>query len=290
MLLFSCSSGKSADPGAGNNGQGPAGRGQETTATGQGEEGYSLELVPASADRNSTLATIPHGFSVAGAGIEWLVDGSPVATGNVYKPSGAVRGDTVQARATVNGVEVSSNMIQIKNTPPELTKVKIMPEQFKAGDTLYVEAEAKDIDDDSVTIMYEWKRNGEPAGNDKTIEGPLKRGDKIFVKVTPFDSSDYGVPVTLTREFRNMPPTITGHTRPNFDGKLWTYQVKASDPDDDALAYALKDGPKGMTIDPDTGLITWNVPAEFTGKTAFSVTVEDGHGGSASYSAKVTIK
>ncbi|MDA8105838.1 MAG: Ig-like domain-containing protein [Nitrospiraceae bacterium] len=290
LVLFSCSSEKAADTGAGKTGQEPASAAGQASPIKQAAPEYSLEVVPANADRNSTLATIPHGFSETGAKIEWLVNGNLVASGNVYKPSGAVRGDTVQAKITVNGRDVSSNIIHIMNTPPAMTKVKIMPEVFKPGDTLYVDAEAKDIDGDNVTILYEWTRNGEPAGNGKTIEGPLKRGDKIVIKITPFDNEAYGAPITLTREFRNMPPTITGHTKTNFDGKLWTYQVKASDPDGDPLTYALKEGPKGMTIDPDSGLITWNVPDDFTGKTTFSVKAEDGHGGEASYAAKVTIK
>ncbi len=34
-----------------------------------------------------------------------------------------------------------------------------------------------------------------------------------------------------------------------------------------------------MTIDPSKGLIKWNVPPEFTGKTPITVSVTDGHGG-----------
>ena len=36
-----------------------------------------------------------------------------------------------------------------------------------------------------------------------------------------------------------------------------------------------------MTINSSTGLVKWNVPAEFTGKTSFTVFVSDGRGGEA---------
>jgi hypothetical protein len=70
---------------------------------------------------------------------------------------------------------------------------------------------------------------------------------------------------------------------------VWTYQVKASDPDGDQLTYALSVAPQGMIIDPDTGRVTWTVPYDFRGKTSFTVVVKDGQGGEASYTAKVRI-
>ncbi|MBM4141828.1 MAG: hypothetical protein FJ242_10195 [Nitrospira sp.] len=45
-----------------------------------------------------------------------------------------------------------------------------------------------------------------------------------------------------------------------------------------------------MTIDPSTGLITWNVPPEFTGKALITVSVKDGHGGEAVQSFTLEIR
>jgi hypothetical protein len=195
----------------------------------------------------------------------------------------------VKAKAVVNGTEVLSNAIQIRNTPPELTKVKLMPEVFKPGDEMYVDAAANDDDGDSTTILYAWTRNGEPAGAEKAIEGGVKRGDKITVTVTPFDGEDQGKAITVATEVRNMPPAIVNQTKFDFDGKTWTYQVKASDPDGDPLSYSLSVAPQGMTIDPHTGHVTWVVPDDFRGKTTFTVLVKDGHGGEATYTARVNI-
>ena len=52
---------------------------------------------------------------------------------------------------------------------------------------------------------------------------------------------------------------IVDHKNFNFDGSVYTYQVKATDPDEDKLTYSLKSAPAGMTIDPKTGAIQWNV-------------------------------
>jgi hypothetical protein len=253
---------------------------------------YSLELAPGDASRTSTLFLVPKGFLPSDAKVEWLVNGSPVTTQplNQLKAAELKKGDKAQARGTLkSGETISSNIVQIKNSSPELRTAKIMPEVFKRGDTLSIDATATDIDGDVVTLSYEWSRNGEPAGNSSRMEGQIKRGDKIAVKITPFDGEAYGRPLILQRDVTNMPPMILEDKRFNFDGKVWTYQVKATDPDNDPLAYSLKSGPAGMTIDPSTGFIRWEVPPDFAGKAAASVSVSDGHGGEAIYNFNVTI-
>lgn len=53
-----------------------------------------------------------------------------------------------------------------------------------------------------------------------------------------------------------------------------TLRVMASDPDpDESLTYSLEAAPDGMTIGPDTGVITWT-PAEGTGPGTYSLTVK----------------
>lgn len=170
-------------------------------------------------------------------------------------------------------------VIKVTNTPPELSRVKIMPEVFKPGDTLYVDVSGSDIDGDEVKILYEWTKNGMPAGNDKRIEGQIKRGDRVSVKITPFDGEVNGRTIILHREIGNLPPMIIENKEFNFDGKVYTYQIKAEDPDGDSLSFSLKSSPSGMVIDPTTGLIHWKVPSGFRGKSIITVSVTDGHGG-----------
>ena len=51
------------------------------------------------------------------------------------------------------------------------------------------------------------------------------------------------------------------------EGQQYEYLVRAQDADGDALTYQLLDGPSGMTLDPATGVLEWNV-AEETSPTA----------------------
>ena len=39
--------------------------------------------------------------------------------------------------------------------------------------------------------------------------------------------------------------------------RTYSYQVTATDPEDDVITYGLFTAPEGMTIDLATGLITW---------------------------------
>lgn len=183
----------------------------------------------------------------------------------------------------------SSQTLLSKNSHPQLKKVKLMPEVFKAGDTLYIEAEATDPDGDEVTISYEWYKNGELVSTERKLNSPVKRGDKLMIKIKPFDGKDYGKGITLNKEILNLPPVIVDHKDYRFDRNIFTYQVKATDPDGDMLTYSLKSAPSGMTINPSTGFIHWNVPPDFKGKASATVSVTDGHGGEALYNFEVTI-
>jgi len=251
---------------------------------------YSLKISPEGVSRRSTIYLTPQGFSQNNAKIEWRVNGiqtnNPVP--NQFNAMEARKGDTIQAKATIQGREIYSNELQIKNAPPEIISARIVPGGSEKGGTLSVEASASDIDGDGVTLAYEWTKNGEPAGSGNHIQVPLKRGDKVRVKITPFDGEAYGREKTLENEIGNMPPIITYDKKFSFDGSVWASQIKATDPDGDPLTYALKDAPQGMTIT-QNGLITWRVPPDFRGKQPATVSVTDGHDGEAVYHLTVVI-
>jgi|GEM_PF-6405684 len=57
----------------------------------------------------------------------------------------------------------------------------------------------------------------------------------------------------------------------------YAYQLAALDPDGDTLTYSLVAGPQGLTIDPQSGLISWQ--PGMAGTYPISVRVDDGQGG-----------
>jgi hypothetical protein len=89
--------------------------------------------------------------------------------------------------------------------------------------------------------------------------------------------SDYGVDMCFTtEEAQAHPPEITSSpvTTATQD-VLYEYQVTATDPDGDVLAYSLDVSPSGMTIGADTGLVQWTPTASQIGNHTVTVRVED---------------
>jgi large repetitive protein len=73
--------------------------------------------------------------------------------------------------------------------------------------------------------------------------------------------------------------TSTPNIRPQV-GRLFQYQAQALDADGDTLTYALLPGaPTGLTVNPNTGLVTWTPTAAQLGNQAFTLRVLDGKGG-----------
>ncbi len=291
LCLFACTSDKQAEQSVPNqaalqasSSPAAAPSAQTSLVTGPVVNGMSLALYPADIYKNTTVSLIPKGFAFADAEMEWLVNGQRVQTStpDQFAASSANKGDKIQVRAMVKGTQVLSNIAEVKNSPPQLSgKIKLLPEVFKPGDVLSVEPAAVDPDGDEVTFRYEWTKNGEPAGTASRINSPVKRDDKVTVRITPCDRDACGATYTMNAMVRNMPPVIAEGQALVYKGNAYTLQFKATDPDGDTLTYSLKNAPQGMTIDSATGFISWPVPAGFKGKGAFTVSAKDPSGGEA---------
>lgn len=170
-----------------------------------------------------------------------------------------------------------------KNTPPRITKFNVEPQTPVAGDTIKAQIETFDREGDEVSVTYQWAKNDLPlekTSNTLLLTPQFKRGDKISVKATPDDGKVIGASLTVIVSIANASPVVKGVPEPfSLDGNMYTYQMKATDPDGDELTYALKEAPAGMTIDPKKGFIQWKVPPGFTGQSRHTVAVTDGHGG-----------
>ncbi len=266
----------------------PAGKTGRTEAD---DAAYSLTLIPRIAYRNSVLRVTSNRVKLPEDGIRWLRNGKTVEgeSGIQFSPLKVVKGDTIEAAAQVDNKEMFSNAVTIRNSPPRITGFREDSGGYVTGDPLEVDAEWKDIDGDDVEITYEWTRNGEPVGSGRRIEGTFKRGDRLVITITPFDGEDYGRPAVLNRVIQNMSPKIEQDLTYDFDGKVFTSQVRAVDPDGDTLSYQLDSAREGVKIGPATGLITWNVPEGFLGDVPVTVSVTDGHGGESSRELILTI-
>lgn len=169
------------------------------------------------------------------------------------------------------------------NAPPQIVSVKLSPSSPLKGDSIKAEAATQGREGYPVSLSYQWSVNGTPQSETSEVfTGDFNKGDKISLTVIPFDEKGKGEPFSVSTYAFNSPPriasTIQDSSSTNGD---FSYQVKATDPDNDTLKYSLKSAPAGMTIDLQTGLIKWSIPSGYSGKVFVYVAVSDGSGGEA---------
>jgi len=250
-----------------------------------------LELLPSDATREAAFYLKSQTIDLSKAKVQWFVNDKMVegAASPQFKSTEIKKRNIIQAKVLAGNQEILSNRLEIRNIPPVITNVKITPSMPKANDILKADVTATDRDGDNVTLSYEWTKNGEPAGNGETLEGPFKRGDKISLKITPFDEEDYGQTLVMNTLIYNASPKVTGGGAEKFENNVYVYQIYASDPDGDELVYSLRQAPEGMVIDPKTGIIRWKTEEKDSGRHAVSVKVSDGQGGDILYNFDITI-
>lgn len=196
--------------------------------------------------------------------------------GEFYK-----RGDQV-AVAFGSGAAAAKVSVAIANSPPKITAISATPDQVFADSDIQVVPVAEDKDGDPVEFRYQWLINGEasPFLTGSTLAGDhFNKGDVIQVKITPFDGFDEGqVYESFAMTIPNAPPLIDSQPPQQFEALEYSYQVKASDVDGDKLVYALAKAPRGMTIDPGTGLISWPLSEVSPGAYPLKIVVSDPDG------------
>ncbi len=178
----------------------------------------------------------------------------------------------------------------LANTPPEIRSLSFVTVPGDGGDGLAVEVAGADADGDEVSFEISWVRNGEPAGEGDRIAGPLLRGDRVAVSVTPSDGKARGRTAILERQIRNRPPRIEGATGNRLEGSRYTCRVRAVDPDGDPLSFGIDHPPPGMSIDPSTGRIDWSLPDPAPKTATATVTASDGMGGTASWTVRLSVR
>lgn len=170
-----------------------------------------------------------------------------------------------------------------KDIPPKITKAKLQLESVDNIDTIRVVIAEKQGDRRGISYKYEWLKNDKPYGaNEDNITG-FKKGDKVDVKITPYDGKQEGQTVFLTMAIERVSLQIVENKTVRFDGKALSYQVKAIDPNGGALSYSLADAPKDMTIDSSTGIINWPVSTNEYGKHNVNVMIKSSSGAEAVY-------
>lgn len=220
---------------------------------------------------------------------QWMRNGEDIAgeNKNVLTGNHSKKGDSVLVKVTpsdgkADGNSFLSDPVKVLNSSPVIQEVRIEPRAACANDDLKTLVKGSDADGDSVNYTYQWEKNGVILSEKKKEileKGQFKKGDSIAVVVTPDDGESTGIPrksepITIS----NSPPVILSSPSNKADGNIYTYQVKANDPDDDPIIFTLKAGPKGMEINKETGFIRWEIRKGDQGTQSIAIEASDSEG------------
>lgn len=226
-----------------------------------------------------------------------LVAGCRGATEGGSAPKAPGRGaDESQARKAGADDRGASGVVESPaNQRPVVLGIWIRPDPPTGSEPVQATARVWDKEGDSLTYGFTWVVNGETV---EGVEGDvfprqrIKRGDTLKVVVRASDGKQWSDPRDGTWKVVNGPPVITSvpPVAASLKEPIYVYAVVAKDPDGDAVAFSLKEGPSGMTVDPKTGRLAWAVDrASLGAKRRAVVAAKDSEGAEATQAFTVTV-
>lgn len=225
---------------------------------------------------------------------QWSRNGQavPGATNFRFLKDQFQKGDTVSVTVNAGNQEGTVSVV-IGNSPPRVLSAPFVPDTPYAGGDLRVNPVGFDADGDQVGFHYKWSVNGKELPPDSPVltRDNFKKGDTLTLTIIPFDKDGPGEPFVSNKDMPvpNTAPKITSNPPQDFQGNVYTYQVTATDPDNDPLSFSLAAAPVGMVIDTRTGVITWPVNGTSLGAHAVEVVAQDTGGMKATQRYTLTI-
>ena len=157
-----------------------------------------------------------------------------------------------------------------------------------------VTAHANDPDNDPIAYSYSWRVNGKlqtNTGDTFEVDG-LAKGDEIQAVVVASDgTADSDDLESVVVRVGNSHPEIVSAPEGNWTNEGFSYEVRASDPDNDGpLRYSLRTGPDGMRVDSVLGKVFWQPKPDQTGVHPVEIAVSDAAGATSVQIFEITVK
>lgn len=211
------------------------------------------------------------------------VGDQPVLSLAGFRQNDLISVEVIPSDGKAEGAPAQSAAVKIGNNPPGVTLVKLLPGELKAGQAVHAEVQGFDREGDPIHYDYEWYINDQPVNGitGEDLDGTLiHSSDQILVKVIPSDPYSQGPPkLSSTAAVANQPPEITSLPPMEAENGKYIYHVIAKDPDGDILNYRLVEAPPGMSLNPSSGLLEWEMKSPPAENVAIKIQVEDAKGG-----------
>ena len=235
-----------------------------------------------------SLPTFPAGMTIDAAGlVSWQPTAEQLGSHQVQ-----VRVDDGRGSFATQTYSISV-VTQTSNQPPSITSTP--PQAATVGRQYAYDAAGIDPDGDPLT----WSLDTAPAGMSiDPARGTIRwtptsdqTGEQsVVVRVTDTQGGWGTQSFSIVTRAVNLPPAISS-TPPTtaVASRLYTYAVRATDPESDPLAFSLTAAPTGMSIDAASGLISWTPTAAQLGSFTVNLRVADGQGGVATQSYTLVV-
>jgi len=284
------------EPSSGN----PASDARQENAAVSSSGGFSVAVAPSSPSRiapPSVSVKSPPGHGASILGVRWFVNGEEEGSGQTLSGTQFKKGDRIQAvvKLSADGGEklLKTSEVVAVNALPDIADLRIEPQAPANGRSIKAIAQARDPDDDPLTLRYRWNIDGVPitGDSDSLILQGVKKGAWVHVTAIPSDGSGDGAwRDSPSYQVVNSPPVVTSAAPTSVPPSLlFRHTIVAEDPDGDPVTYSLSKGPAGMTLSGST--LEWQIPEESIGNLVEAVvTISDDDGGQAVHTLSMTIR
>lgn len=244
--------------------------------------GVTVKILPENPTSTGCLRAAVQGVPGRSA-VVWMVNGEIIATGTDTKfcSDNYKRDDTVTVEVGTKDQGAQAS-VTIANSLPRVVGISSTPEEIFPGSDITVIPEAEDADGDDVDFTYQWLINGDanPLLTEATLPGSsFTKGDTVQVLIVPNDFYEDGPTYeSYAQSIPNAAPQITSQPPEGISSLDYRYQVEVTDPDDSQFTFRLDEAPEGMSIDENSGLISWSLRDVTPGDYTIAIVVADPEG------------
>jgi hypothetical protein len=233
--------------------------------------------------------------------LEWRRNGQLIAKGRDTRVTldGVAKGDRIELIATASDGRDESEPVHasatVGNRAPLITSLALAPDgEVRPGQEVTAVPQALDPDGDALEFEFEWLLDGKPVrGADAAAfdTASLERGDKLRARARVGDGEAWSlVAESPELELANRPPRIAGVPAIESVGGGITAQLEAEDPDGDrSLRFRVLEGPKGLSVDPVSGRMSWRPAAGTIGTHPVEIAVADSFGAESALRFELTV-
>jgi hypothetical protein len=256
------------------------------TAASEGRD-YSYQATASDPDGDAltfSLTTAPAGMTIGATG---LIAWKPASTQTGSSPVTVRVADAAGASATQ-----AFTIVVAANTPPAIGSTP--PTTGTEASAYRYDVAATDADGDPLTYALLQSPAGMTIGPSGRIDwiprADQTTGNPVSLEVRDDRGGRTTQTFTVTVAATNHPPRIDSAPVTTAREQLpYSYQVHATDPNGDSIAYALAAAPQGMTIDAASGLIAWTPPHSPPPSVHVAVIASDGAGGTDTQTFDITV-